>query len=143
MEQRVSLVTLGVADLRRARKFYEQGLGWRASPATGGSIVVYRTGNMLVALFPREELAADAGLDSAGAPGAFGGITLAYNAGSRDLVDMVMTQAETAGATITKPAQEAFWGGYSGAFRDPDGHVWEVAWNPHWFDGDGNVSLPD
>lgn len=143
MDQRVSVVTLGVADLGRARRFYEQGLGWRASTASGGSIVVYKAGNLLVTLFPRAELAADAGLENAGAPGAFGGITLAYNAASRDLVDMVMAQAETAGATVTKRAQEAFWGGYAGAFRDPDGHTWEVAWNPHWFDGEGNVSLPD
>lgn len=143
MDQRVSVITLGVQNLNRARKFYEEGLGWRASQATGGSIVVYKAGNLLVTLFPRDELAADAGLRNAGKPGAFDGMTLAYNAGSRDLVDMVMTQAETAGATITKRAQEAFWGGYSGAFRDLDGHTWEVAWNPHWFDSDGNVSLPD
>lgn len=142
MEQRISVITLGVADLSRARRFYEA-LGWTASAASSPNITVFNLGWMLVCLFPRGELAADAGLDDAGEIARFGGITLAYNAASKDLVNMVMAQAEDAGATITKPAMDAFWGGYSGAFRDPDGHVWEVAWNPHWFAADGSVILTD
>lgn len=142
MDQRISLITLGVADLSRARRFYEA-LGWTASGASSASFVVFNLGSMLVGLFPRGELAADAGLNDAGETARFGGITLSYNTASKELVNMVMVQAEDAGAAVTKPATEAFWGGYSGAFRDPDGHIWEVAWNPHWFDADGKVILMD
>lgn len=140
MEQRVSLVTLGVADLERARRFYEEGLGWRRGSDLPG-VVFFQTGGSIFALYPRDDLARDAGLPAdAGAES--GAIALAYNARNRDEVDAVLGEAESAGATILKPAEDAFWGGYSGYFADPDGHLWEVAWNPHWtIASDGSVSL--
>jgi uncharacterized protein len=142
MEQRLSVVTLGVADLDRARRFYEEGLGWRRGNRHL-EIVFFQLPGMVLALFGRAELAADAHLDDKSAEGTgFGGITLAYNARSRAEVDTVMAEAESAGARILKPAQDAFWGGYSGYFADPDGHPWEVAWNPDWtLDEAGRVHL--
>ncbi|MCE3249076.1 MAG: putative Glyoxalase/bleomycin resistance protein/dioxygenase, partial [Geminicoccaceae bacterium] len=139
MEQRLSLVTLGVADLERSRRFYEDGLGWRRGNAHA-EVVFFQLGGAVLALFARAALAADAGLPAAGS--GFGGIALAYNARSRDEVDAVLAEAKAAGATILKPAQDAFWGGYSGYFADPDGHPWEVAWNPEWtILEDGSVRL--
>jgi catechol 2,3-dioxygenase-like lactoylglutathione lyase family enzyme len=139
MEQRVSLVTLGVADLERALRFYEQ-LGWRRGNAHA-EVVFFQLGGLVLGLFSREALAADAGLPSAGS-GGFGGMALAYNARSREEVDAVLAEAAAAGATILKPAEDAFWGGYSGYFADPDGHLWEVAWNPEWtIREDGSVKL--
>jgi catechol 2,3-dioxygenase-like lactoylglutathione lyase family enzyme len=140
VEQRVSLVTLGVADLMRARAFYEQGLGWRRGN-DHDEVAFYQAGGMIVALFSRDALAGDANV--AAGSGGFGGIALAYNTRSRAEVDAVLAEAQAAGATILKPAHDAFWGGYSGYFADPDGHVWEVAWNPHWWIGaDGEIRLP-
>jgi catechol 2,3-dioxygenase-like lactoylglutathione lyase family enzyme len=139
MEQRLSLVTLGVADLERARRFYEDGLGWRRGNAHA-EVVFFQIGGALLALFGRAALAADARLPAAGS--GFGGITLAYNTRMRAEVDRVLAEAEAAGGTILKPAQDAFWGGYSGYFADPDGHPWEVAWNPDWtLLEDGSVRL--
>ena len=139
MEQRLSLVTLGVADLERARRFYEDGLGWRRGN-DHPEVVFYQLGGMVLALFSREALAADARIPAEGS--GFGGITLAYNARTRAEVDAVLAQAEAAGAKILKPAEDAFWGGYSGYFADPDGHPWEVAWNPEWtLADDGSVRL--
>ncbi|HSA80110.1 MAG TPA: VOC family protein [Geminicoccaceae bacterium] len=139
MEQRLSLVTLGVADLERSRRFYEDGLGWRRGNAHA-EVVFFQLGGIILGLFARESLAADAGLPSAGS--GFSGIALAYNARTRAEVDAVLAEAEAAGATILKPAEEAFWGGYSGYFADPDGHLWEVAWNPDWtIAEDGSVRL--
>lgn len=134
MEQRLSLVTLGVTDLPRSRRFYEEGLGWTASAASQESIVFFQLGGIGLALYSRAALAEDACLpeqNGAGpdAPG-FGGITLAHNVRSREEVDAVLALARQAGARILKPAQPVFWGGYSGYFADPDGHPWEVAWNP-------------
>jgi catechol 2,3-dioxygenase-like lactoylglutathione lyase family enzyme len=140
MEQRLSLVTLGVADVERSRRFYEDGLGWRRGNRHQ-EVVFFQLPGMVLALFSRVSLAADAGLPPEAA-GGFGGVALAYNARSRDEVDATMAEAETAGARILKPAQDAFWGGYSGYFADPDGHLWEVAWNPEWeLDAEGRVSL--
>ncbi len=140
MEQRLSVVTLGVADLERSRRFYEDGLGWRRGNASD-EIVFFQIGGAVLALFPRDALAEDAHLPAGGS--GFGGVTLAYNARSREEVDAVLAEAAAAGATILKPAQDVFWGGYSGYFADPDGHPWEVAWNPHWTLGDdGSVRLP-
>ena len=138
MEQRVSLVTLGVGDLARARAFYEA-LGWRTNAAPGEDVVFFQAGGMIVGLWGRAELAEDSGVeDSAG----WGGITLAHNVRSPGEVDAVVTEAEAAGATVTRRGAETFWGGYSGAFTDPDGHAWEVAHNPHWtLADDGSVSL--
>jgi uncharacterized protein len=139
MEQRLSLVTLGVADLERSRRFYEDGLGWRRGNAHA-EVVFFQLGGIVLALFARTALAADAGLAAAGS--GFGGIVLAYNARSRAEVDAVLAEAIAAGATVLKPAQDAFWGGYSGYFADPDGHPWEVAWNPDWtILADGSVRL--
>jgi uncharacterized protein len=139
MEQRLSLVTLGVADLERARRFYEDGLGWRRGN-NHPEVVFFQIGGAVLALWRRDALAKDAGLPDAGS--GFGGITLAYNARTREEVDAVLAEAEAAGANILKPAEDAFWGGYSGYFADPDGHVWEVAWNPEWtVADDGSVRL--
>jgi len=128
MDQRISLVTLGVADLERSRAFYEGGLGWTPADAPEG-VVFYQLPGMAFALFGRTELADDARhpID-----GSFSGITLACNQRSEEDVDRVFAQAEAAGARILKPAERVFWGGYSGYFADPDGHVWEVAYNPGW-----------
>ena len=140
MEQRISVITLGVADLGRARRFYEDGLGWRPGN-THDEIVFYQAGGLVVALYPRAALAKDAGLADEGS--GFGGIALAYNVARREDVDTVLAEAEAAGARILKPAQDAFWGGYSGCFADLDGHPWEVAWNPFWtLAPDGAVHLP-
>ena len=140
MEQRLSIVTLGVRDVARSRRFYEE-LGWRASGAGDGSIVFFQAGGIALALYGREALAADAGLSDEG--GGFGGIVLAHNVRSRDEADALLVQAEAAGGRILKPAEDAFWGGYSGCFADPDGHVWEVAWNPHFaLTPEGDVRLP-
>lgn len=139
MEQRVSVITLGVGDLARARRFYEDGLGWRRGNADP-SVVFFQIPGAVFALWSRAALVEDAGLSSDGT--GFSGISLAYNCRSRDEVLAVLGEAKGAGAKILKPAADTFWGGYSGYFADPDGHVWEVAWNPHWsLDGDGRVSL--
>jgi predicted lactoylglutathione lyase len=138
MEQRLSLVTLGVADLKRSLRFYEA-LGWKRGNRNP-DVVFFQLPGMVLALWSRAALAADARVEDAGAD--FGGIALAYNARSREEVDAVMAEAAAAGATISKPAQDTFWGGYAGVFRDPDSHVWEVAWNPEWeIESDGAVRM--
>ncbi len=138
MEQRLSLVTLGVADLERAQRFYAA-LGWRRSNKEA-EVAFYQAGGMVLALWSRQSLAEDAHLPAEG--GGFRGVALAYNARTREEVDAVLAEAKAAGAVIPKPAEEAFWGGYSGYFADPDGHLWEVAWNPHWtIAADGSVRL--
>ncbi len=138
MEQRLSLVTLGVADLDRSRRFYEA-LGWRRGNKDAG-VVFFQLPGMILALWSRAALAEDAGVADTGG---FGGVALAYNARSKADVDAVLAEAKAAGAHVLKPAKDTFWGGYSGYFADPDGHPWEVAWNPHWsFDEDGGVRLP-
>lgn len=139
MEQRLSVVTLGVADLERSRRFYEEGLGWRRGNAHA-EVVFYQLNGMVLALFGRQNLAADARVPPDGS--GFGGVTLAYNARSCDDVNAVLEEVERAGAHIVKPAEDAFWGGYSGYFADPDGHLWEVAWNPEWeLAASGDVKL--
>jgi uncharacterized protein len=141
MEQRVSIITLGVADMQRSREFYER-LGWRRSLAKAEDVVFFQAGGMALALFPRRELARDAHVVPEGR--GFGGIALAYNARSREEVDSVLAEAVAAGAKLLKPAQEAFWGGYSGYFSDPDGFPWEVAWNPSFpMAEDGSIRIPD
>ncbi len=138
MEQRLSLVTLGVADVARARAFYEA-LGWKTGAEPGDDVVFFQAGGMIVALWGREQLAEDSGVSDSGG---WGGVTLAYNTRSPAEVDAVLADAEAAGATIARPGAETFWGGYSGAFIDPDGHPWEVAHNPHWKLGeDGSIAL--
>jgi uncharacterized protein len=141
MEQRISVVTLGVADLERSREFYQR-LGWRRSLREVQEIVWFQMGGLALALYPRVELARDAGVAAEGQ--GFAGITLAWNGRSREDVDSVMRDAEAAGAEIVKRAEEAFWGGYSGYFADPDGFVWEVAWNPAFeVREDGSLRLPE
>jgi predicted lactoylglutathione lyase len=138
VEQRVSLITLGVSDLHRARTFYEA-LGWNSGAAPADDVVFFQTGGMIVALWGREQLAEDSAIADGGG---WGGVALAYNARSPREVDAVLAEAEAAGATIGRPGAETFWGGYSGVFIDPDGHPWEVAHNPHWrLDPDGSVHL--
>ena len=137
MEQRLSLVTLGVRDLARAKAFYEA-LGWRGSQPSE-DVVFFQAGGMVVALWGREQLAEDSTVEDAGG---WGGVTLAYNVRSPDEVDAVLVEAERAGATIGRGGAATFWGGYSGVFVDPDGHPWEVAHNPFWTLGDdGSLSL--
>lgn len=139
MEQRVSLVTLGVRDLARARAFYEA-LGWTTRAAADDDVVFFQAGGMVLALWSRAALAEDSGVDDGGG---WGGVALAHNVRSPEEVDAVLDEAQTAGATITRAGAPTFWGGYSGAFLDPDGHAWEVAHNPHWQLGpDGSVRLP-
>jgi hypothetical protein len=141
MEQRVNIITLGVADLKRSREFYER-LGWRRSMAAAEGIVFFQAGGMALALFPRDELAKDANIAPEGS--GFRGISLAYNTRNRAEVDSVLKDAEAAGARLLKPAQEAFWGGYSGYFSDPDGFLWEVAWNPSFkMAEDGSIPIPE
>ncbi len=140
MEQRISIVTLGVSDLNRSRMFYER-LGWRRSMPDNEGIVFFQAGGMALALYPQEELAKDANVSPDGQ--GFRDLTLAYNARSRADVDSVIEEAKAAGAHILKPAQEAFWGGYSGYFSDPDGFLWEVAWNPLFpIAEDGSIKIP-
>ena len=143
MDQRVSLITLGVADLDRSRRFYEDGLGWKVSEMVEGQVVFYQLSNGLaLGLFGREDLIKDGQFDDdTGAR--FAGLTIAYNTRDEAEVDAVMAEAEKAGAVIQKPAEKVFWGGYSGYFRDPDGHAWEVAYNPFWeLDAKGNLTIP-
>lgn len=140
MEPRVSLITLGVADLARARAFYEK-LGFKASSAGGDEVVFFQAGALALCLFPRESLACDAKVSAAG--DGFRAIALAHNVRAKEGVDAAIAEAEAAGATVVKPAEDAPWGGRSGYFADPDGHLWEVAWNPHFpLAADGALSLP-
>lgn len=134
------MITLGVKNLETSCQFYEKGLGWKKSAASQGDIVFFELGNLLLALFPRHELAKDIGIPDQGS--GFGGTTLSYNAKDEVEVDQVMHEAQHAGARILKAPQKVFWGGYSGYFADPDGHIVEVAHNPFWqLDSEGNVVL--
>jgi catechol 2,3-dioxygenase-like lactoylglutathione lyase family enzyme len=138
VEQRLSLVTLGVRDLQRARAFYEA-LGWSTGAEPGDGVVFFQAGGMIVALWSRESLAEDSGVEDAGG---WGGVTLAYNTRSPEEVDATIEEARRAGARIAREPAATFWGGYSGVFVDPDGHPWEVAHNPHWtVRDDGSVAL--
>ncbi|HEY7397668.1 MAG TPA: VOC family protein [Gaiellaceae bacterium] len=138
MEQRISLVTLGVADLPRARAFYER-LGWTTRATPDDDIAFFQAGGLIVALWGRAQLAEDSGVEDAGG---FDGIVLAQNVASPEAVDAIFDEARAAGASITRPPAATFWGGYSGVFVDPDGHAWEIAHNPHWtLHDDGTVAL--
>lgn len=140
MDQRISLITLGVADVGRAKAFYER-LGWQGQEVE--ETVFFQAGGAVVVLWARNKLADDAGVDDVN-PDGFGGVALAHNVRSRAEVDDVLADAADAGAEITRPARETFYGGYAGCFTDPDGHVWEIAHNPGFTLGpDGSVILPD
>jgi catechol 2,3-dioxygenase-like lactoylglutathione lyase family enzyme len=142
MRQKLSIITLGVRDLEQSLKFYRDGLGWRLSSASQGDVAFLPMGGVVFALYPREKLAEDALIDPEGT--GFPGFTLAYNTKSKAEVDEVLKTAERLGAKITKQAQDVFWGGYHGYFADPDGYLWEIAWNPFFeFDERDNLVLPD
>jgi hypothetical protein len=139
MEQRVSLITLGVADIVRAREFYER-LGWQVGLALDDT-VFFQSGGMIVGLWGREQLAADSGVSDAGG---WGGVTLAHNVRTTDEVDRIIEDARSAGGRISREPAETFWGGYSGVFVDLDGHPWEVAVNAGFpLAADGSISLPE
>ncbi len=140
MEPRVSLITLGVANLQRSRAFYEA-LGWRSNSKPEDGVVFFQSGGMVLALWGREELAKDSGVEDGGG---WGGVTLAYNVGSPAEVDAFLERARAARAELPRTGAETFWGGYSGVFIDPDGHPWEVAHNPFWtVTEDGDVRLSE
>ena len=140
MEQRISLITLGVSDVQRARIFYEH-LGWRGQEVE--ETVFLQAGGSALVLWGRDKLADDCGVEDTRAPG-FGGIALAHNVRSAAEVDEVMSTAELAGATITRPARTTFFGGYAGVFTDLDGHAWEIAHNPGFpLAEDGSITIPD
>lgn len=138
MEQRLSVISLGVADLARSRRFYVDGLGWKPAIEMD-EIIFFQAGGLVVGLFPG--LAEDAGVEGAGRP--FGGlIALAHNVRTRDEVDAMVAEVEAAGAVVTRAAQDLPWGGRSAYFADPDGHLWEIAWNPAWpIDEEGRVRI--
>jgi uncharacterized protein len=140
MDQRVSVVTLGVTDLEQARRFYEA-LGWRSSTPVELEVVFFQAGPMVLALWDREKNAKDSGVELGSG---YGGVTLAYNVGSPAEVDATIAQARDAGGTISRAPGETFWDGYSGVFVDPDGHPWEIAHNPGWtLAEDGSVALAE
>ena len=141
MRQKLNLITLGVRDIRKAVRFYERGLGWKRSSASQDDLVVFPLGGIVLALYPRKLLAEDATVDDTET--GFSGITLSYNAKDEKEVDAVLKEVKKLGATVVKPAQKVFWGGYSGYFKDPDGHLIEVAHNPFWkLDDNDNLILP-
>ena len=131
MEPRISIITLSVNDLPRSVAFYRDGLGLTLFDENTESIAFFRNRGTWLALYPREALAADVGISPEGS--GFSGVTLAHNLRSREEVDALLDVAVSAGATLVKPAQDTFWGGYSGYFSDPDGYLWEIAWNPHFW----------
>ena len=138
MRQRVSVITLGVRDLARARRFYEA-LGWKTGAAPDDDVIFFQAGDMIFALWDRAKLAEDSCVEDSGG---WGGVTLAANFASREEVDAVTEEARAAGATIGREPADTFWGGYSSVFVDPDGHPWEVTHNPHWtVTEDGAVRL--
>jgi predicted lactoylglutathione lyase len=138
MKQRVSLITLGVRDLERARRFYSA-LGWETGAAPDDDVVFFQAGDMVLALWGRAKLAEDSVVEDTGG---WGGVTLALCLGSREEVDAVIEEARAAGATIGREPAETFWGGYSAIMVDPEGHPWEIAHNPNWtLTPDGGVRL--
>lgn len=140
MRQKINLITLGVDDFDRAVDFYEKGLGWKKSDKSVESLAVFPLGGIVLALHPRHELSEDVTIEYE--PTAFSGLTLSYNAKSEKEVDEVLAHVASLGATIIKPAQKVYWGGYSGYFKDLDGYVFEVAYNPFWpLDDQDNLKI--
>jgi hypothetical protein len=140
MEQRISLITLGVADVKRARAFYER-LGWRGQEVE--ETVFFQAGGLALVLWGRDKLALDCGIDDGHGAG-FGGIAIAHNVRSQAEVDDLIAAAQRAGATITRPPATTFYGGYAGVFIDPDDHPWEIAYNPGFaLAEDGSITIPD
>ncbi|SDF28565.1 hypothetical protein SAMN04488589_0232 [Methanolobus vulcani] len=141
MRQKINVITLGVSDFERSVEFYEKGLGWKRSSASQDHLALFPLGGIVLSLYPRNLLADDATVkdETTG----FSGISLAYNAKSEKEVEDVLEHLKKIGATIVKPAQKVFWGGYSGYFKDLDGHLFEVAFNPFWeLDTNDNLDLP-
>jgi catechol 2,3-dioxygenase-like lactoylglutathione lyase family enzyme len=130
MRPKINLITLGVRDFEKSVRFYEQGLGWKRSSASTDDMVVFPLGGVALSLYPRHLLAEDATVKDVST--GFPGLTLAHNTRSEKEVDDVLKNVESLGATIVKAAQKVFWGGYSGYFKDLDGHLFEVAYNPFW-----------
>ena len=140
VRQKLTLITLGTKDIQRSADFWEKGLGWKRSARSMDDLILFPLGGMTLALYPLAELADDVTLPYH--PTSFAGLTLAYNTKSEQEVDEVLRKVEALGATIVKPAQKVFWGGYSGYFKDLDGHLFEVAFNPIWeFDEADNLRL--
>ncbi len=138
MNPRINVITLGVEDLQRSLAFYSEGLGWKAQ--VQGDIALFQLNGVVLALYPREALAMDAGVPPEGQ--GFRGMALAYNCKEEGEVDGFLSHIRTLGANVVKPTQKTSWGGYSGYFSDPDGHLWEVAYNPFWeLDAEGNIRL--
>lgn len=140
MRQKLNMITLGVDNLQRSVNFYEKGLGWKKSAASMDELILFPLGGITLALYSRQGLADDAMVQNT--TSGFAGLTLSYNAKSEQEVDEVLREVESLGATIVKPAQKVFWGGYGGYFKDPDGHLIEVAFNPFWeLDENDNLKL--
>lgn len=140
MRPALTLVTLGVADLQRSLVFYRDGLGWTTKSKIEDGVIFFQLNGLALALWPRADLAKDAGVPADGS--GFRGIALAHNTADEAEVDSVLAQAKQAGATVVKPGAKTFWGGYSGYFSDPDGHLWEVAHNPFWtLQKDGSITI--
>lgn len=139
MEPRLSLVTLGVKDVAAARRFYEA-VGFKAAPVSNENVAFIDAGGVIISLFGRKDLADDAHVEDT--PTGFSAIALAHNTRSEAEVDHVLAEAVASGARLLKPGQKVFWGGYAGHFADPDGHIWEVAYNPFFpFDEAGRIDL--
>lgn len=140
MRQKLTLITFGVKDLSRSLVFYEQGLQWKRSPQSMEHYILFPLGGIVLGLYPLQSLAEDCALSYEAST--FSGLTLSYNAKSKQEVDEVIEKVKHLGATIVKPPQEVFWGGYSGYFKDPDGYLIEVAFNPSWrLDENDNLVL--
>ena len=133
MDPRISMITLGVSDLRRSVEFYRDGLGLPLRDGSGDEIAFFETSGTWLGLYPRNDLASDANVPDVG--DGFRGFALAHNVRTREEVDRTLAEAADAGASLARPARETDWGGYSGYFSDPDGFLWEVAWNPHFWVG--------
>lgn len=141
MKPRINLITLGVADITVSRAFYQR-LGFNASPAGNGNVAFFDANGVVLGVYGHDALAEDAQQESSPPP-KFRGVSLAWNAESEAAVDAIIEHAVKAGAKLVKTPRKVFWGGYSGYFSDPDGHLWEVAHNPFFpLDGEGHIELP-
>lgn len=142
VEPRISIITLGVSDLERSLRFYRDGLGLPTTWSPEKGVIFFQTTGVCLALYPLQDLAKDALIDPLAQRGTWSGVALAHNVRIKEDVDAILAAAVAAGGTIQKPAQDAFWGGYSGYFTDPDGHLWEVAWGAFKFRDDGSLEIP-